>query len=373
MKAKEQTPADGPSASFSEAAHRPIGVLLIEDNVGFSYFVRDALVRKMDGRFELDQAGDLAQGLKLLETTTPDVLLLDLGLPDSSGFPTFARVHEHAPQIPIIVLTVLDDDEVTMRAVRNGAQDYLLKDGLDKDLLVRSIRYAVERARAQAAVRKLSGRLLQLQDEERRRIAQALHDTTAQNLAALSMNLSMLGRQAPDLTPEAKALLDESLAFAEKCCTELRTTAYLLHPPLLDQVGLAGAVRDYADGFAERSGIRVDLGLPKALERLPEEVETALFRIMQESLTNVHRHSGSPTASIVIDRNPNEVTLVVKDSGRGMPNNHQVSPNGSVSGLGVGIAGMRERVRQLGGRMEIDSSGKGTTVSAVLPLGGESP
>ena len=267
----------------------------------------------------------------------------------------------------MIILTVLDDDDLALEAMRAGAQDYLVKGRMERQLLVRSIRYAVERARADNALRELSARLMDMQDAERRRIARDLHDSTAQTLAALSMTLSMLQRWAGDLPSEARTLLAEATGLARRCSDELRTMAYLLHPPLLDELGLAGAVRDYCDGFAERSGLRVDLAFPDNMGRLPREVETALFRVMQESLTNVHRHAGSRTASIRFARGSAEVRLEVEDSGCGMPA-ARAKAGGAV---GVGIAGMRERLVQLGGRLEVVSAPSGTTIRAVLPLAGE--
>ena len=344
----------------------PIRVLLIEDNLGFAYFIRDVLLRQYENLFVVHQAQTLASGLGILAGNQIDVILLDLGLPDSARIETFSRTRACAPRIPVIILTVLDDDDIAMAAMRGGAQDYLIKEQVDKHLLTRSIRYAVERARADNALHELSARLLDLQDAERRRIARELHDSTAQTLAALSMNLSLLNRAIPELNPEAKALLSECGTFARRCSDELRTTAYLLHPPLLDELGLAGAVRDYCDGFAERSGIRVDLDLPRDLVRLSRDVERTLFRIMQECLTNIHRHSGSRTASIRFLYQPSEIRMEVQDMGNGMIQD----PNATQEGLGVGIAGMRERVRQLGGRMEITTGQDGTTVCNVLPLPG---
>jgi len=349
----------------------PVRVLLIEDNVGFAYYIRDALMRKHAGQFELAEARKLATGLKILKQGSIDVMLLDLGLPDSKRVETFSAAHAASPGTPIVVLTVLDDDEVGMQAMRGGAQDYLVKNQVNEILLVRSIRYAVERARIERALHRLSARLLQLQDEERRLIARELHDTTAQTLAALSMNLSLLNQRASQMDPETRNLLSQSVTFADKCSAELRTMSYLLHPPLLDELGLTGAVREYADGFAERSGIRVDLELPPNLRRLPKETETALFRVMQESLTNIHRHSGSRTASIMFTQENSEIRLDVKDAGGGIPRKRLTETPGVESGLGVGIVGMRERLRQLGGRLEIRSSPEGTTVTAVLPRGGE--
>ena len=341
-------------------------VLLVEDNVGFAYGIRHILLREHRGRFECVEVHALGEAHQALASDRFDVILLDLGLPDSVRIATFSRTQAHAADTPVIILTVLDDDAVAMEAMRCGAQDYLVKDHVDSASLVRAIRYAVERARVQRELHDLSSRLLRVQDEERRRIAQELHDTTAQQLAALSMNLSLLNAQAEELQPPARKLLHESIAGAEECARQLRTVSYLLHPPLLEEIGLEGVVRDYADGFATRSGIRVDLEIPQRVGRLAPAAERALFRILQESLTNIHRHSGSRTASIRLVRLPAEVQLQVADSGRGMP--PAALRGGEGAGLGVGIAGMRERVRQLGGRLEIASGDKGTCVTAVLPV-----
>ena len=354
-----------PSSDWIE----PIRVLLVEDNQGFAYGIRDILMRQEAGRFAIDEARTLAGGLAVLERGGIDVLLLDLGLPDSNRMRTFDVAHAHAPRVPIIILTVLDDDAIALQAVRAGAQDYLLKERVDRHLLVRAIRYAVERARSDNALRDLSARLMDLQDAERRRIARDLHDSTGQTLAALSMNLSLLTRRATSLNPDAAAILSECCVLTRRCSDELRTMAYLLHPPLLDELGLLGAVRDYCDGFAERSGIRVDLSVPAGLGRLPKEAETALFRIMQESLTNVHRHSGSRTASIRILRQRAEVRMEVQDTGSGMQPDDLRAVTGAA--VGVGIAGMRERAGQLGGRLEIKTGREGTTVVAVLPVAEE--
>ena len=356
-----------PRISHERSAPRSVSVLVVEDNLGYAYFVRTVLQGREDLVFEVAHATDLAAGKGLLEGTTFDVVLLDLGLPDSRGVETFSRIQATAPQTPVIILTVLDDDTTVRTALRSGAQDYIVKDALDGDMLVRAIRYAVDRAEAERSLRDLSGRLLQMQDEERRRIARGLHDSTAQNLAALTMNLALLRSQLAEGGPRAAKLLEESLAFAEQCSTEVRTLSYLLHPPLLDELGLAGAAREYADGFAERSGIRVDLELPARMGRLPREIETALFRVLQESLTNVHRHSGSKTASIGIAFVGATVRMAVRDAGRGMDPGNLLAAGAPVAGLGVGIAGMRERVRQLGGRLEVESDGHGTVVTATLP------
>jgi PAS domain S-box-containing protein len=229
-----------------------------------------------------------------------------------------------------------------------------------------------ERKRAEEALHELSGRLLRSQDEERRRIARELHDTTAQGLAALLMNLSLVKASAPGMSDKTRQLLAGAVALAEQCTVELRTVSYLLHPPMLDELGLAGAMRDYADGFARRSGLRIDLELPPDLEGLSRETELALFRVMQEALTNVHVHSGSRTASIRLGRTATELQLEVQDQGQGMEAARKLfagDPPGD--GLGVGVPGMRERMRQLGGRLEIESNERGTCVMAFAPVTGK--
>ncbi len=225
-----------------------------------------------------------------------------------------------------------------------------------------------ERKRAEESLRQLSGRLLHLQDQERRGIARELHDSTGQSLAALAMNLSRLQEMAFKFDSETQKIVSDSLALAEQCSREVRTLSYLLHPPLLDELGLAAALRWYVDGFRGRSGIRVDLDLPPELGRLTPDIETTLFRIVQESLTNVHRHSESPTARIRILKGPQEVRLEVKDEGRGLSPGPLERAGVGIMALGVGIAGMGERVRQLGGWLDIESGKRGTTVRAVLPL-----
>lgn len=223
-----------------------------------------------------------------------------------------------------------------------------------------------ERKQGEKALRGLSTRLLQLQDEERRRIARELHDAIGQNLAALVTNLTLAHKSADKRNPKARQALSGSLKVAEQSLNEMRTLSYLLHPPLLDEDGLASALAWYVKGFAERSGIKVDLKVSRNFGRLPQEVETTLFRVVQESLTNVHRHSKSPIARIRLSRRATEVKLEITDKGKGMPKALHTG-NQNNGKLGVGIMGMRERARQLGGRLEIDSSRRGTTVQVVIP------
>jgi len=227
-----------------------------------------------------------------------------------------------------------------------------------------------ERKQTDAELRELTGRLLRLEDGERQRIARELHDTTAQELAAISMNLAVLKARAPELKVGAQAILAETIALTDRCASEVRTMSYLLHPPALEALGLAGAGRDYIDGFARRSGLRVDLEISGDFGRLPAETELALFRVLQESLVNIHRHSGSRKASIRLARTTDQIRLEVRDTGRGMKKTDDPLAEGPpAGGLGVGIPGMRERMRQLGGQLQIQSNAQGTSVIATVPVG----
>lgn len=221
-------------------------------------------------------------------------------------------------------------------------------------------------------VRALAGRLIKVQDEERRRIARELHETTAQDLAALKMNLFALERDAAGLDPRLKSLVSESAALAEQSMRDIRTLSYLLHPPFLDEVGLTSALRWFTSGFGQRSGIPVEVALPDNFDRLPREMETTLFRIVQESLTNIHRHSGSARAALRLSRGENTVTLEIQDWGRGLQHAGDGINEPKYPAFGVGIQGMRERIEQLGGTLIVDSGETGTTVRACLRLPGTS-
>jgi len=228
--------------------------------------------------------------------------------------------------------------------------------------LVSVVRDLTERKRAETERQQLLVQLMQAEDEERGRIARELHDTTAQHLAAVSMNLTRLAGDAPGLTAQSGKLVSESLSLADQAVQEIRTLTYLLHPPLLDELGLAGALRDYAAGFTKRSGLHIDVDVGDFSGRLPHEIELALFRVVQESLANVHRHSGSATALLRLERDEHEVRLEIQDNGHGL------SPDARRGVVGVGIAGMRERLGQLGGELEVESDGEGVTVLASVPL-----
>ena len=221
-----------------------------------------------------------------------------------------------------------------------------------------------------ASVRQLSLRLLTVQDEEHRSIARELHDSVGQHLAGIKMDIDRLRQpESADKQPEMLSTLSESV---EKCMSETRTISYLLHPPLIDELGFSAAAKWYIEGFSERSGIKVNLESSNS-RRLPRSVELPLFRILQASLSNVHRHSKSSSVDVRFAIDEGEARLEVKDYGKGIDPEllHQFTRSGS--GAGIGLAGMRERLRELGGRLEVESDANGTLICAVIPVSASTP
>jgi PAS domain S-box-containing protein len=220
-----------------------------------------------------------------------------------------------------------------------------------------------EQARRQNAV---SAYLRQVQDAERRRIARELHDGVGQLLVAIGLNVAQVMNERSKLSPAVARCVEENSDLISQAAAEIRTVSYLLHPPMLDEVGLQSALKVYLEGFTERSKIDVAADL-NCTERLPQDYELSLFRIAQECLTNIHRHSGSSTAVVRLAKTAGQVTLEVKDAGRGISEETQ-SKIASGASPGVGFRGMQERVKQIGGTLTIQSSGQGTTVLVVLPV-----
>jgi PAS domain S-box-containing protein len=257
-----------------------------------------------------------------------------------------------------------------------GYHSYSANPVLDGDRMIGVEGFMVditEQKRAEEALRQtnrklhqLSKDLLRSQDYERRRIARELHDSTAQLLAALSINLGRL-RDSELEASRREQVLSEAIDLAAACSAEIRTTTYLLHPPLLEEVGLADALQAYVQGFYQRTGIEVEVIIPPVFGRLGSEMEVALFRIIQEGLANVHKHSGSRLAVLRLERDSREVRLVVQDEGRGLPTALLPWAKGFVH-FGIGLAGMLERAEQLGGRLELASGDAGTRLTVTLPM-----
>ena len=242
------------------------------------------------------------------------------------------------------------------------------KDG-KPDRLVAAFSDITQRKEAEESLHQLSARLLRLQDEERRRLGRELHDSLAQSVMAVNLDLAQITRSSMPLDKSARHALSEARKVLREMSREIRTLSYLLHPPVLDELGLASAVKEYASGFSERSGIALEIDIQPNFPRMPQEAETAFFRIVQESLANIQKHSGSPTGTIRLWNGQGRVQLEIRDQGRGMA----AKPRGGgglpeASRLGVGILGMRERMAQLGGTLEVQSNASGTAVHATIPL-----
>ena len=248
------------------------------------------------------------------------------------------------------------------------SSDALSQDALWEEVFAAigdSLAHVIEIKRSRERLHEMTGKLLTVQDEERRRLARELHDTTAQNLSMLVLNIDLLAR-GPFLTSDAAAKLAECRDLAGTSLQEVRTFSYVLHPPLLDELGVFSALRTFIEGFAERSGILVDLELPDRSIRMARDLETTIFRVVQESLSNVHKHSRSSTARVSIGLKPEGVSIHVEDNGSGLPPSNET---GELPGkLGVGISSMQERVKHWGGRFHLHSAGRGTQLDVSLPL-----
>lgn len=384
------------------SAFSPLTILSVDDNDAIRYSFTRYL---REGGYEVVEARTGAEALEMARQD-PALITLDINLPDIDGYEICRRLKDDPAtrDIPVLHISasfVEASDRV--RGLEGGADAYLAEpvDRLELLATVKALlrmRDAQREARLQAVeaevarrelqntnetletrvrqrtaelererreVQELSSQLLQAQDEERRRISRELHDSTGQLLVALTMNLARLKSEQTWSNPEADALIDDTTAMVDEMSRQLRTMSYLLHPPMLDEAGLLSAVKWYVSGFTTRSSIEISMDCSE-LGRLPGELEITLFRLIQESLTNIHRHSGSKTALIRIRRNDASVRLEVIDQGKGFVSEKTA---GDMSHRhGVGIRGMKERVRRFGGTIHILSSADGTTIAAQLPI-----
>jgi signal transduction histidine kinase len=379
-----------PCPPASQGAVRP-RVIIADDNAD----MRQYLSRLLSEQYEVETVADGQAALQAAHKNPPDLIVSDVMMPILDGFELLKllRGEEETRTIPVVLLSARAGEESRVEGIEAGADDYLIKPFSARELLARvSGRLEIARLQrdretqlresqaeleqrvqertqelfdASQELRELSARILQAQDEERRRIARELHDGAGQLLAALGMEASNLAREGDRLSARAALSLSNIASFVAQMTKDIRIMSHLLYPPLLDEVGLESALKEYVTGFAERSGVQVSLDLPAAIERLDRDYELSLFRIVQESLTNIHRHSGSKTASIRIIRDDAALILEVRDQGRGMPPERlsEIQSRGS----GVGIRGMRERTLQLSGRMSIESDGSGTRIHVVIP------
>jgi signal transduction histidine kinase/PAS domain-containing protein len=380
-----------PCPPVSEGGARP-RVVIADDNSD----MRQYLARLLSEHYEIETVGDGQAAIEAARKEPPDLIVSDVMMPILDGFGLLKalREGEETRSIPVVLLSARAGEEARVEGLQAGADDYLIKPFSARELLAR-IGARLEIARLQRdresqlreshaelehrvqerteellnashELRELSTRILQAQDEERRRIARELHDGAGQLLAALGMEVATLAMEREKLSSSAESALSSIESLIEQMVQDVRTMSHLLYPPLLDEVGLQSALQEYVSGFAQRSGIQVSLDLPAAFERLDREYELSLFRIVQECLTNIHRHSDSKTAQIRIVREGDTLTLEVQDEGGGMAAERltEIQARGS----GVGIRGMRERVRQFSGTMNIQSDSSGTQIKVIIPI-----
>jgi signal transduction histidine kinase len=351
-----------------------VNILMVDDQAGklLSY---EAILSDLGEN--LLKAHSAREALDLLLKNEVAVVLMDVSMPELDGFELADMIRQHPrfQETAIIFISAVHlSDLDRLKAYQRGAVDYISVPIVPELLRAKVSVFAdLHRKTRQmellnCELRTLSARLIATQDEERRRIARELHDSVGQLVAALSMNNGLIQTHAEKLNLGIADAARQNVELVEQLSQEIRTISHLLHPPLLDQVGLLPAIKTFAEGFAERSNVKVTIELSSEIGRLAPNVEISIFRIVQECLTNIYRHSGSKTASIRIwPTEDNLLTVQVTDEGKGIPveNRHTlVSPKFH----GMGLSGMRERIRELGGKLEIQSSAKGTTVLAALPI-----
>jgi signal transduction histidine kinase len=403
----ELSPLAGPprweAFGTDPAGNSGIKILTVDDNEALRY----SLVRSLrDAGYQVIEAKTGAEAIALA-AELPDLITLDVNLPDINGFQVCRQIKADPAtnHIPILhVSSTFVGPEARVQGLAGGADAYLAEP-IDRSELVATVgallrlkqaetsarkeAKAAEMARqelaqlnatlelrvsertdelkeANTSLRELSARLLQMQDEERRRIARELHDSVGQLLAAITMNQAIVEKELDSLSPQATKAFLENRSFIQQILRDIRTISHLLHPPLLDEAGLPSALQWYVEEFSERSGTKVTLECSESFGRYSSALETAIFRIVQECLGNIHRHSDSRTAAIRLDIKDGTAKLVVSDQGKGIPPRKQLELKSGIR-TGVGLRGMRERVAQLGGEFSVESNSDGTTVVASLP------
>ena len=343
-----------------------INILMVDDQRGklLSY---EAILAELGENLIKAYSG--MEALEHLLKTDIALVLMDVSMPGMDGFETARMIHEHprfqnTPIVFVSAIHVTDLDR--LKGYQHGAVDYVAVPVVPQ-LLRAKVKVFAELHRKSQQLEMLNARMTMLQDEERRRIARELHDSVGQLLAAITMNSVSVEEESHKLSPSAAKCVAENAAMVEEISRQIRTISHLLHPPLLDEAGLVSALRWYVDGFSERSKIDAKLDISTEVGRLPEEMELSIFRVVQECLTNVHRHAASPTAGIRISQDGACLRVEIEDAGKGIPLEKQLALQSSAQ-TGVGFRGMRERIRRLGGTLQIQSTGHGTRVTAVLPV-----
>jgi len=347
--------------------NNPIKIVLIEDNSGDALLIKEMLIGAKSAPFLLEWRDRLNAGLQWLTENGADVVLLDLGLPDSQGLDTYAKVHAQFPRLPIIVLSGLHDESMAVRAVRDGAQDYLVKGQIDGNLLFRSIQYAIERKQTSEALqqsheqlRSLTMHLQSVREAERASLARAIHDEFGQLLTAMKVHLLWFTKKyesQKDIVDKTQLLLNlvESAAKSSKrMCTDLR-------PSIMDHFGIGAAIEWQAEEFETSMGIECKVTIDPQDLVLDEERSIALFRIFQEALTNVLKHANATKIAVSLKEEEKRILLEVSDNGKGISKDDISKPHS------FGLLGMRERVYPWRGNVSISTPYGGTRIEVSIP------
>lgn len=365
------------------SANERVNILMVDDQPArlLSY---EAILKDLNENFI--KATSAKEALAQLLKNEIALVLLDVSMPEIDGFELANMIRQH-PRYQNTAIIFISGVHLTdldrIQGYQRGAVDYVSVPVVP-ELLRAKVSVFVELFRktrelenvnhelrtAETNLRRMAGRLMNIQDTERRRVARDLHDGLGQYLVGIKMGIDLISHRVQQDPAVHEQMLEVS-DLLNRAIVETRTISHLLHPPLLDEIGLESALSVYALGFAKRSGVTVEVNVAKDLGRLDSDTETALFRVMQECLLNVHRHSNSNKASVSLFRENGEIRLEVRDQGKGMV---PAEGQDDATTFGVGLFGIRERIRQLKGRLEIVSSeGQGTTVSASVPDIGKGP
>jgi signal transduction histidine kinase len=358
------------------SGNEKVNILMVDDQPGklLSY---EAILGELGEN--LIKANSGREALEWLLKTDIAVVLMDVSMPELDGFELAALIRQHPrfQQTAIIFISAVHLTDVDrLQGYRHGAVDYISVPIIPELLRAKvSVFSELHRKTRQLEalnleLRLLSSRLMATQDEERRRIARELHDGLGQELSAAKMMMDGILR--PDLSPEWKErAVTDSCSSIDRAIQQVRSMSHLLHPPLLDEVGLSSALEQYLDGFAKRSGIETSIDVPsRDFPRFKPEMETAIFRIVQEALTNVFRHSGARSARVALLKSDNQIIVTVQDDGKGIADHILEFRPGSI---GIGIGGMRQRVKEFGGEVRLQNANPGTIVEVLIPITAAAP
>lgn len=374
---EQKTLLHGPAAPAStnsyqatcRATDEKVNILMVDDEPD-KLLTYEAILMGLGEN--LIKAHSATEALEHLLKAEIAIVLMDVRMPELDGFELAKIIRDH-PRYQNTAIIFISGARITdpdrLKGYENGAVDYISVPVIP-ELLRAKVKVFADLHRKSRQLEMLTAQMVVLQDEERKRIARELHDSVGQTLAAILMNVSIVQSQSQKLDERGARAVSENAQLLQQVSSEIRTMSHLLHPPLLEVAGLASALRWYVDGFSERSKIKVDLEIHSDFDRLPNDTELAIFRIVQECLTNIHRHSGSKTANIHIQNENGKLVVQVTDRGRGIPKEKLLAFTAS-GRMGVGFGGMRERLKQLGGTLNVQSDGNGTVVSAILNVNGQ--